>query len=98
MRETTMTKVYTGASMSLDGYVAGPNESGFEHLFAWYQAGDNEFPTAMPPMTFNLTDAGAAHVREVIGMSGALVVGRRSCSTSPTPGAGGTRWTARWSC
>jgi dihydrofolate reductase len=72
-----MTKVYTGASMSLDGYVAGPNESGFEHLFAWYQAGDNEFPTAMPPMTFNLTDAGAAHVREVIGMSGALVVGRR---------------------
>jgi dihydrofolate reductase len=77
MRETTMTKVYTGASMSLDGYVAGPNESGFEHLFAWYQAGDNEFPTAMPPMTFNLTDAGAAHVREVIGMSGALVVGRR---------------------
>jgi hypothetical protein len=26
-----MTKVYTGASMSLDGYISGPAETGFEH-------------------------------------------------------------------
>ena len=31
-----MSKVYTGASMSLDGYVSGPDETGFEHLFKWY--------------------------------------------------------------
>jgi hypothetical protein len=30
-----MTEVYTGASMSLDGFIAGPNETGFEHLFKW---------------------------------------------------------------
>jgi hypothetical protein len=36
-----MGKVYTGASMSLDGYISGPAETGFEHLFKWYA-------TAMP--------------------------------------------------
>ena len=25
-----MSKVYTGASMSLDGYISGPGETGFE--------------------------------------------------------------------
>jgi len=34
-----MSKVFTGASMSLDGYISGPNESGFEHLFKWYMRG-----------------------------------------------------------
>ena len=38
-----MSKVYTGASMSLDGYVSGPNETGFEHLFKWYGTGDVEY-------------------------------------------------------
>jgi hypothetical protein len=28
-----MGKVVTSASMSLDGYISGPDESGFEHLF-----------------------------------------------------------------
>jgi hypothetical protein len=28
-----MTRMYTGASMSLDGYICGPAETGFEHLF-----------------------------------------------------------------
>jgi hypothetical protein len=27
-----MGKVVAGATVSLDGYIAGPNESGFEHL------------------------------------------------------------------
>ena len=29
-----MTRVMTGASVSLDGYIAGPNETGFDRLFA----------------------------------------------------------------
>ena len=37
-----MTKISTGASMSLDGYIAGPDETGFEHLFEWYGNGDVE--------------------------------------------------------
>jgi dihydrofolate reductase len=72
-----MSKVYTGASMSLDGYIAGPNESGFEHLFQWYGNGDVEVPTAKPEMTPRMTDVSAAHFRGLIGMTGALVVGRK---------------------
>lgn len=30
-----MGKVVTGASVSLDGSIAGPNDTGFEHRFAW---------------------------------------------------------------
>ncbi|GIJ46879.1 deaminase [Virgisporangium aliadipatigenens] len=71
-----MGKVYTGASMSIDGYVAGPQESGFEHLFAWYTNGDVELPTANPEMTFRATPQSAKHWREIVGMTGALVVGR----------------------
>jgi dihydrofolate reductase len=72
-----MSKVYTGASMSLDGYIAGPGESGFEHLFQWYGNGDVEVPTTHPDMTFRLTPASAEHFRSYLDSTGALVVGRR---------------------
>ena len=42
-----MTKITTGASVSLDGYISGPDETGFEHLFAWYGGGDVE--SSRPP-------------------------------------------------
>jgi hypothetical protein len=58
-----MTKVYTGASMSLDGYVSGPAETGFEHLFKWYGNGEVEVPTAQPEMTLRMTPESAAHFR-----------------------------------
>jgi dihydrofolate reductase len=72
-----MTKVYTGASMSLDGYIAGPAETGFEHLFKWYGNGEVEVPTTHPEMTLRMTPASAAHFRNLIDMTGALVVGRK---------------------
>jgi dihydrofolate reductase len=72
-----MTKVYTGASMSLDGYIAGPNESGFEHLFQWYTNGDVEVPTAHLDFTPRLTDVSAAHFSATIERTGSLVVGRK---------------------
>jgi hypothetical protein len=44
-----MGKVATGLSMSLDVFIAGPNDGpgsplgkGGEWLFAWYSAGDTE--------------------------------------------------------
>ncbi|MGH8923106.1 MAG: hypothetical protein ACRDWA_00435 [Acidimicrobiia bacterium] len=37
-----MGKVSAGATMSLDGYIAGPNESGFDLLFQWYENGEVE--------------------------------------------------------
>jgi dihydrofolate reductase len=72
-----MSKVYTGASMSLDGYVSGPNESGFEHLFQWYANGDVEVPTTNPEMTLHMTPVSAAHFRGIIEATGAIVVGRK---------------------
>jgi dihydrofolate reductase len=72
-----MSQVYTGASMSLDGYIAGPNESGFEHLFKWYGNGDVEVPTTKPEMTLRMTEQNAEHWRVVTEMTGALVVGRK---------------------
>ncbi|MEH1165289.1 dihydrofolate reductase family protein [Micromonospora sp. CPCC 205539] len=72
-----MTKVTTGATMSLDGYIADSSHGGFEHLFQWYGAGDVETPTANPQMTFRTSAASAQHLRELTERTGALVVGRR---------------------
>ena len=72
-----MSEVYTGASMSLDGYISGPGESGFEYLFRWYGNGDVEVPTANPEMTLRMTPLSAEHLRAVTDMTGALIVGRK---------------------
>jgi dihydrofolate reductase len=72
-----MSKVYTGASMSLDGYISGPGETGFEYLFKWYSNGDVEVPTSDPEMTPRMSAASAEHFRNLIDQSGALVVGRK---------------------
>jgi dihydrofolate reductase len=72
-----MSKVYTGASMSLDGYVSGPNESGFEHLFKWYGNGDIAVPTADPDMTPQMTQENVDHWRAITELTGAIVVGRK---------------------
>jgi dihydrofolate reductase len=72
-----MAKVMTGATMSLDGYISGPNESGFDHLFRWYFNGDVQTPTANPEQTLRTSAASAAHLRELHERTGVLVVGRR---------------------
>jgi dihydrofolate reductase len=71
-----MTKVYTGATMSLDGYISGPDASGFDHLFRWYESGDIEIPTTHDDLTFRVSPPDAEYVRTMLGLTGALVVGR----------------------
>ena len=71
-----MGMVVTGASVSLDGYISGPNETGFEHLFAWYSAGDIEFPSALPTVKFSLTADDYRYMKEYVDAVGVLVVGR----------------------
>ena len=71
-----MGKVVTSASVSLDGYIAGPEESGFEHLFAWYDGGTTEFPSRHPDVQFNLSEEDHAYLTEFIDDVGVLVVGR----------------------
>src|SRR5213079_2760392 len=65
------------ASMSLDGFIAGPNETGFDLLFQWYGNGDVEIPSAspaVPPM--HMSSASAKLMQEEWAGIGALVVGR----------------------
>jgi dihydrofolate reductase len=74
-----MGKVFAGATMSLDGYIAGPDDSGFELLFKWYGAGDVVVP--MPHKSPGVPDSKVSQEtaeimrREIAGW-GALVVGR----------------------
>jgi dihydrofolate reductase len=67
----------TGATMSLDGYIADASHGGFEYLFQWYNNGDVETPTANPDLTVRTSAASAQHLRELNERMGALVVGRR---------------------
>ena len=74
-----MGKVKAGATMSLDGFIAGPNDSGFDRLFKWYQGGDVEVPmpddTAGVPVS-HVSPATANLMRKEMASWGALVVGR----------------------
>ncbi|MBC3983384.1 dihydrofolate reductase family protein [Streptomyces sp. AC536] len=74
-----MSKVTTGATtMSLDGYIAGPEESGFDLLFQWYGDGDVEIPSASPDVPpLRVSAASAELLRREWANTGALVVGRR---------------------
>jgi dihydrofolate reductase len=74
-----MGKVSAGATMSLDGFIAGPHDTGFDMLFKWYGAGDVEVP--MPDSTAGVpasrvNQASAELMREEQAKWGALVVGR----------------------
>jgi dihydrofolate reductase len=74
-----MGKVSAGATMSLDGFIAGPNDTGFDLLFKWYGAGDVEVP--MPDSTAgvpapHVSAASAELLRREQASWGALVVGR----------------------
>jgi len=71
-----MTKITTAASVSLDGYIPGPEESGFDHLFQWYGNGDVHMETTKPDMPFDVTEASAGVMRELLAETGCLVVGR----------------------
>ena len=80
-----MGKVATGLSMSLDGFVAGPNDGpdrplgdGGERIFAWYFSGDIDYRMPGGGPAFKLSPASAELLREVHPTFGALVTGRRT--------------------
>jgi dihydrofolate reductase len=78
-------KVSTGLSMSLDGFIAGPNDGperplgdGGERLFAWYSSGDTEYRLPGTEMVFNVSPRSAELLREAHSEMGAFVTGRRT--------------------
>jgi dihydrofolate reductase len=79
-----MGKVIFENSVSLDGFVAGPNDGpdnglgdGGEALFQWYNSGDTAFPLPGTDMVFNISRASAELLQEEWGKLGAMVAGRR---------------------
>jgi len=71
-----MTKVLTHMCMSLDGFVAQPDDNPGE-LFDWYWIGDVVVPSAQEAMSFSVDPASAEMLRELTSGCGALVAGRR---------------------
>jgi dihydrofolate reductase len=72
-----MSKVVALMSMSLDGFVADP-EDGVDEVFAWYFSGDVEVPTADPGFTFRVSPPSAEHLRSLQSEIGAMLTGRRT--------------------
>ena len=80
-----MGKVLVGISMSLDGFIAGPNDGpanplgdGGEGLFRWYSSGDTAFTWPSGTMTSEISALSAAHLREFTPTIGVLLTGRRT--------------------
>jgi len=71
-----MGKVLTHMTMSLDGFIANPDDTPGE-LFDWYGAGDVSVPSANPDVSFDVDAASAAVLRDLTDNVGALVAGRR---------------------
>ncbi|MYR08214.1 deaminase [Gordonia sp. SID5947] len=69
-------KVITHMTMSLDGFIADPNDDVGE-LFAWYDAGDTAVPTANETVGFHVDGADADLLADLTDNTGALVAGRR---------------------
>ena len=79
-----MTLVIGNLSMSLDGFVAGPNDGpgnplgdGGEQLFAWYYAGDTALPLPGTDMVFTVSRTSAELLQGQWDTIGAMVAGRR---------------------
>lgn len=80
-----MSKVVLELSISLDGFIAGPNDNpdnglgdGGEALFKWYSSGDTDFPLPGTDMVFKISRASAEFLRPSWLNIGASVVGRRT--------------------
>lgn len=80
-----MGKVVFNMTMSLDGFVAGPNDSpekglgdGGDALFNWYFNGDTEIPISDGNMVLKVSPQSAEILREAFASYGAGVWGRRT--------------------
>lgn len=72
-----MGKVILGIVMSLDGFVAGPNDD-ITHLFKWYFSGPVEIPVQEGRMSLKVSEKSARLLNESIQTTGAMVTGRRN--------------------
>ncbi len=71
-----MGKVITSISMSLDGFIAGPQDD-VQQLFKWYFAGTETFAVQGGRMTLMVSPESAKLLAESLETTGAMVAGRR---------------------
>jgi dihydrofolate reductase len=78
-------KVAMGLTMSLDGFIAGPNDGpgqplgeGGMRLFEWYSSGDTDYEMPGTDMVFRVSPQSAELLREAHSRMGAFVTGRRT--------------------
>lgn len=76
-----MGRVIVTFTMSLDGFIAGPDDD-VGYLLRWYRSGDTPFPVAGTDMVFSISGASAELLREEWGQVGAIVTGRRDFDVS----------------
>jgi dihydrofolate reductase len=72
-----MQKVSFNMSVSLDGFVAGPNDE-VDRLFGWYFGGSTEFSFPGSAFAFKVSPASADLFKEASTTVGAIVTGRRN--------------------
>ena len=72
-----MSKVIAGFSMSLDGFVADPDD-GTEHVFKWYSAGGTDAEVMAGDNQFGMSREGAEFIEEAGRAAGVLVTARRT--------------------
>jgi dihydrofolate reductase len=71
-----MGKVISHMTMSLDGFIAQPDDDPAE-LFDWYQDGGTSVESANDDITLDVDESSAVALRELTERTGALVAGRR---------------------
>ncbi len=76
-----MGSVGIGFSMSLDGFVAGPNDD-VSRVFQWYFTGETSHTVTTGDQEFKMTESGAQMIEEAGKGTGALVTGRRTFDIS----------------
>ncbi|TDC45768.1 deaminase [Jiangella ureilytica] len=71
-----MGKVLSHMTMSLDGYIAQPDD-GIGELFEWYEAGEVNVENPNETVRFAVDEASATMLRDLTEGVGALISGRR---------------------
>jgi dihydrofolate reductase len=72
-----MGKVIFNMSVSLDGFIAGPNDE-VAQLFKWYSMGDTEVVLPGSNLKFRVSSASAELIAKTWPTIGAAVIGRRN--------------------
>ena len=80
-----MGKVSTQFTLSLDGFIAGPNDD-IGRLFGWYRSGDTDFTPPGGNMVFRVSRASADYLRREWGAIGAILTGRHDFDVSDAYG------------